>query len=63
MNCRIPYKKSFMIEPKRTILIIDDESYIRKSTGSYLEDCGFVVIAAENGLSGLKKIRKEKFNG
>ena len=34
--------------PKKTILIIDDEVYIRKSSKSFLEDYGFKVIEAES---------------
>jgi signal transduction histidine kinase len=40
---------------KKTILIIDDEVYIRKSTKSFLEDFSFKVIEAENGRTGLEK--------
>ncbi len=42
-----------------TILIIDDESYIRDSIKSFLEDYGYRVIEAENGLEGLKRFRQE----
>ena len=45
---------------EKTILIIDDEVYIRKSTKSFLEDFGFKVIEAENGKVGLEKSTKEK---
>ena len=31
------------------ILTIDDESYIRQSIRTYLEDYGFTVFEAENG--------------
>jgi len=36
------------------ILTIDDESYIRQSIKSYLEDFGFIVLEAENGKKGLE---------
>jgi len=44
---------------KKTILIIDDEVYIRKSVKSLLEDLDFMVIEAENGRIGLEKSKKE----
>jgi len=37
-----------------TILTIDDESYIRQSIKSYLEDYGFNVFEAENGKKGIE---------
>lgn len=40
--------------PEKTILIIDDEVYIRKSAKSFLEDYGFRVIEAEDGEKGLE---------
>ncbi|MCK5096507.1 MAG: response regulator [Desulfobacteraceae bacterium] len=46
--------------PEKTILIIDDEVYIRKSAKSFLEDYGFKVIEAENGRIGLEKSIKDK---
>jgi len=39
---------------KYTILTIDDESYIRQSIKSYLEDYGFIVYEAENGKKGIE---------
>ncbi len=48
------------ITPAKTILIIDDEIYIRKSAKSFLEDFGFKIIEAENGRVGLEKFLKEK---
>ncbi|MDC7220778.1 MAG: response regulator [Spirochaetales bacterium] len=39
-----------------TILIVDDEEVIRKTTQSLLEYLGYTVITAENGLDGLEKI-------
>jgi PAS domain S-box-containing protein len=38
---------------KFTILTIDDESYIRQSIRSFLEDYGFMVFEAENGKKGI----------
>ncbi|MBU2628130.1 MAG: response regulator, partial [Proteobacteria bacterium] len=42
------------------ILTIDDESYIRQSIRTYLEDYGFIVCEAENGLKGLEVFDREK---
>ncbi|MCG8567108.1 MAG: response regulator [Desulfobacterales bacterium] len=39
-----------------TILVIDDESYIRDSMAGYLEDFGFRVVQAENGRQGMEQI-------
>jgi len=41
------------------ILTIEDESYIRQSIRTYLEDYGFVVIEAENGRKGLELFDQE----
>lgn len=42
------------------ILTIDDESYIRQSIRTYLEDYGFIVFEAENGRKGLEVFEKER---
>ena len=44
----------------KTILIIDDEVYIRKSAKSFLEDYGFKVIEAEDGQEGFERCTKDK---
>ncbi|MCD4742099.1 MAG: response regulator [Desulfobacteraceae bacterium] len=44
----------------KTILIIDDEVYIRKSAKSFLEDYGFKIIEAEDGRQGLKRCEEDK---
>ncbi|MCD4677485.1 MAG: response regulator, partial [Desulfobacula sp.] len=41
------------------ILTIDDESYIRQSIKSFLEDYGFIVFEAENGRKGLDVFDRE----
>lgn len=41
------------------ILTIDDEPVIRKTFVAYLEDSGFEVIEAENGLEGIAICRRE----
>jgi DNA-binding NtrC family response regulator len=44
------------------ILTIDDESYIRQSVRTYLEDYGFHVYEAENGRVGLEVFEKESID-
>jgi len=43
----------------KTILIIDDEYYVRDSIAAYLYDVGYRVLMAENGLTGLETFRRE----
>jgi signal transduction histidine kinase len=49
-----------MADAKKTILIIDDEAYIRDSVRSFLEDYGYGVIEAGDGHQGLKTFDDEK---
>ncbi len=44
---------------KETILIIDDETNIRRSLSGILEDEGFVTVGAASGEEGLEAVRKE----
>lgn len=44
------------------ILIVDDDLYIRELYTDILKDAGFEVEVAENGNSGLEKIRKGGFD-
>ena len=37
-----------------TLLIIDDDDVVRESLAAYLEDSGFTVLQANNGLQGLQ---------
>ncbi|BAI79597.1 conserved hypothetical protein [Deferribacter desulfuricans SSM1] len=46
----------------KKILIIDDDPYIRNFYKEFLEENGFVVIEAENGLEGMKIFREESPN-
>lgn len=50
------------IEPKikqpMTVLVIDDEVFIRESLSIFLEDEGFEIITAENGRIGIEKFKK-----
>ena len=43
----------------QTILIIDDEYYIRDSMAAYLDDMGYRVLSAENGRAGVELFRHE----
>lgn len=42
-----------------TILVVEDEYYVRESLTAYLDDIGFRVLAAENGQRGLELFRLE----
>ncbi|MDC7224562.1 MAG: response regulator [Spirochaetales bacterium] len=44
------------IRGKGTILVVDDEESIRKTTGSLLEFLGYQVITAKDGREGLDKL-------
>jgi len=48
-----------MGEKKATILCIDDEEMIRLTIGDFLEDCGYRVLKAENGKSGIELFREK----
>jgi PAS domain S-box-containing protein/putative nucleotidyltransferase with HDIG domain len=49
-----------MIQPdKTTILTIDDDESVRSSIAAYLEDSGFNVLQACNGLEGMELFRRE----
>lgn len=43
-----------MQKPSATLLIIDDDDVVRASLAAYLEDSGFTVLQANNGLQGLE---------
>jgi signal transduction histidine kinase len=42
---------------KKTILLVDDEADIREILSLFLEDLGYTVIMAENGVEALKQFR------
>ncbi|MEX6503356.1 two-component system response regulator RssB [Pseudomonas zhanjiangensis] len=42
-----------------TLLIIDDDEVVRASLATYLEDSGFSVLQAANGLEGLEIFQRE----
>ncbi|MEP2298830.1 MAG: response regulator, partial [Kangiellaceae bacterium] len=41
-----------------TILVIDDETLVRESMAIYLEDSGFNVIQAVNGVQGIELFKE-----
>jgi sigma-B regulation protein RsbU (phosphoserine phosphatase) len=43
-----------------TLLIIDDDDVVRASLAAYLEDSGFTVLQASNGLQGLEVFAREQ---
>ena len=43
-----------------TLLIIDDDDVVRASLAAYLEDSGFNVLQATNGLQGLEVFEREQ---
>ncbi|WP_137886808.1 two-component system response regulator RssB [Pseudomonas sp. 2FE] len=43
-----------------SLLIIDDDEVVRASLAAYLEDSGFSVLQASNGLQGLQVFEQEK---
>jgi DNA-binding NtrC family response regulator len=46
--------------PQKTILVVDDEKYVRESLTAYLEDSGYRVLEAENGLVALELFRSRR---
>jgi DNA-binding response OmpR family regulator len=46
----------------KRILVIDDESGIRKSFMTALEDTGYLVETAESGEVGIEKLEKQKYD-
>src|SRR5690606_17049892 len=49
-----------MHNPSATLLIIDDDEVVRASLAAYLEDSGFNVLQAGNGLQGLQVFERDK---
>jgi sigma-B regulation protein RsbU (phosphoserine phosphatase) len=48
-----------MSEPK-TILIIEDESQLRRTMAAYLEDSGYLILEAANGREGIARFAENK---
>ena len=49
-----------MQKTSATLLIIDDDDVVRASLAAYLEDSGFSVLQASNGLQGLQVFELEQ---
>lgn len=49
-----------MHKTSATLLIIDDDEVVRASLATYLEDSGFIVLQAANGLEGLEVFQREQ---
>lgn len=49
-----------MHKTSATLLIIDDDEVVRASLAAYLEDSGFKVLQASNGLQGLEVFQQAK---
>ena len=43
----------------KTILVVDDEQFIRRSMSDFFEDEGFVVLTAESGEDGIEVLREK----
>jgi len=48
-----------MPNPSATLLIIDDDEVVRASIAAYLEDSGFSVLQASDGLQGFEVFNRE----
>ncbi len=49
-----------MHNPSATLLIIDDDEAVRSSLAAYLEDSGFAVVQASNGVQGLEMFERRQ---
>jgi len=52
--------KSVAARSAKTILIVDDSETIRQSVAGALENAGFHVVQARDGLEGIERIHSEK---
>lgn len=48
-----------MSPPQHTVLVIEDEESIRSAVRAALEDCGYVVLEAPDGRTGLDLLTRE----
>ena len=46
----------------KTVLVVDDAEAIRKSVGFTLQEEGFKIIEAKNGIDALKKLKKNEID-
>lgn len=49
-----------MLKTSATLLLIDDDEVVRASIAAYLEDSGFNILLASNGLQGLEVFERER---
>ena len=56
----IDIRNKELLKGSGTILVIDDESIIRKLALNVLEDCGYTVLTAEHGVEGLEVFKEKK---
>ncbi|WP_070888125.1 SpoIIE family protein phosphatase [Pseudomonas sp. D1-3] len=49
-----------MHKTSATLLLIDDDEVVRASIAAYLEDSGFSILLASNGLQGLEVFERER---
>ena len=52
-----------MSESEKTVLIVDDENFVRQSLADYFEDCMFRVLQADSGEKALEILEKETPEG
>lgn len=59
-----PSPEAISVRGSETILLVDDEDYIRKFSGRVLESNGYRVVSADNGRSALEQFhaRPEEFD-
>ncbi len=50
------------MEPKVHIMIVDDEEIVRESLAGWLEEDGYEVVAAENGMKALELLPSKEWN-
>jgi CheY-like chemotaxis protein len=48
------------MNPAKTVLIIEDETKLRRTVAAYLEDSGYQVLEAVNGREGVERITQHR---
>jgi len=51
-----------MTESKGTILVVDDEEYVRKLLQRILEESGYSIVTASNGYEALERFSQHKID-